>query len=98
MPVTLAARSEADGSLLWSWAAPLSDVITQPPSDILVTDNLVFVSTDGATYSIELTTHIAAWTLPYPGRLAISDPGVLYLSLTDPLIPQSGWVAAIDFR
>jgi hypothetical protein len=98
VPVALEARSEADGSLLWSWAAPASNVITQWQSDVLLTDNLVFVSTDSATYAIDLTTHQAAWTLHYPGRFAISDRGVFYLSLTDPLIPQNGWVAAINFR
>jgi hypothetical protein len=97
VPVALEARSEADGSLLWSWAAPASDVI-QSQSDVLLTNSLVFVSTDSATYAIDLTTHQVAWTLDYPGRLAISDRGVLYFSLTDPLIPQNGWVAAINFK
>ena len=98
VPVTLEARSEADGSLLWIWSAPTGDVITEAESDVLLTENLVFVSTDNATYAIDLTTHVAVWTLPYRGHLAISDRGVLYLSLTDPLIPQTGWVAAINFR
>ena len=97
-PATLEARSETDGSLLWSWTAPAGNVISQRETDVLLTDNLVFVSTDSATYAIDLTTHHTAWTLPYPGHLAISDHGVLYLSLTDPLIPQSGWVAAINYR
>jgi outer membrane protein assembly factor BamB len=97
-PLQLEARSEADGALLWMWSPPTNTPIQGQQNDVLLTDNLVFVSTGLSTYAIDLTTHQAVWSLPYGGRLALSDQGVLYLSTHDPFSPVSAWIAAINLK
>ncbi len=77
-PMQLEARSEADGSLLWSWPPPASGDVAFK-SEVLLTNNLVFVSTNLSTYAVDLTTHRAVWSYPVSGNLALSSDGVLYL-------------------
>jgi hypothetical protein len=77
-PMQLEARSETDGSLLWSWVPPASgDVLFE--SEVLLTKNLAFVSTNLSTYAVDLTTHKTVWSYPVTGNLALSSNGVLYL-------------------
>jgi outer membrane protein assembly factor BamB len=77
-PFVLEARSETDGSTLWSWIppAPTSDWL----GNVLLTQNLVFVSTDNATYAIDRTSHTTVWTQPFSGKLTLSANGVLYIN------------------
>jgi hypothetical protein len=77
-PVQLEARSETDGSLLWSWVPPASGDVGFK-SEVLLTKNLAFVSTNLSTYAVDLTTHKAVWSYPVTGNLALSSKGVLYL-------------------
>jgi outer membrane protein assembly factor BamB len=77
-PMQLEARSETDGSLLWSWPAPASGDVAFK-SEVLLTKNLVFVSTNLSTYAVDLTTHKPVWSYPVSGNLALSSDGVLYL-------------------
>jgi PQQ-like domain len=84
-PLRLEARAEADGSLLWSWAPPTGNDASFR-SEVLVTDNLVFVSTTWSVYAIDITSHLTVWSYPsYPlgTRLAISASGILYLNGPD---------------
>jgi outer membrane protein assembly factor BamB len=84
-PLRLEARAEVDGALLWSWDPPQGgapDDITFM-SDVLVTDNLVFVSTNAGTYAIDRTTHQSVWSYPQFGSVAISANGILYISYGD---------------
>jgi len=77
-PLRLEARAEADGTVLWSWTPPQagdSNFI----SETLLTGNLVLISTNLATYAIDLASHQAVWSYPLPGRLALSQNGVLYI-------------------
>lgn len=97
-PLQLEARAEADGTLLWSWSPPANTTIQGAQNDVLLTDNLVFVSTGTATYAIDLTTHQTVWTLGYGGRLALSNQGVLYLSTQDPFNTSAGWLAAVNLQ
>jgi hypothetical protein len=83
-PMQLEARSEVDGSLLWSWPAPASGDVAFK-SEVLLTNNLVFVSTNLSTYALDLTTHKAVWSYPVSGNLALSSDGVLYLEGTNTL-------------
>lgn len=82
----LEARSAADGSRLWAW---LPDEASTDPfqinygeqiRNIIVTDNLVFVSTVTQVYAINAATRQTVWTFAKPGRLALSPNGVLYVS------------------
>lgn len=74
----LEARKEADGQLLWSWALPLTTG-ERFVSDVVATDNLVFVSTNMKTYAIDRSTQQAVWSHPAPGHLSISSNGILYI-------------------
>jgi hypothetical protein len=70
-------RRESDGGIEWSWAAPAGD--SGFVSDVLLTKNLVFVSTTTATYAIDRSTHTSVWNYPASGKLAMSANGILYI-------------------
>lgn len=76
-PATLDAMSEADGHIEWSWTPPAGD--SSFHRNIVVTRNLLFVSTDVNVYAIDLTTHEAVWHYPRPGMIAISAAPTLYI-------------------
>jgi outer membrane protein assembly factor BamB len=77
-PLQLEARSETDGSLLWSWAPPAS-ADTAFISEVLLTKTAMIVSTNVSTYAIDRNTHHAIWSYPQAGNLALSPNGVLYI-------------------
>lgn len=77
-PVRLEARSEADGSLVWSWTPPASGD-TGFLSEVLLTKNTVIVSTNLSTYAIDRSTHHTVWSYPAAGNLALSPNGILYI-------------------
>ncbi|MDB6102353.1 MAG: hypothetical protein JWO52_2352 [Gammaproteobacteria bacterium] len=96
-PYRLEARSESDGTLLWSWTPHLQSE-TRFIGDALVTNNLVFVSTNSATYAISQSTHQPVWSIPIPGRLALSANGVLYVVPVDVAGDTNGTVLAINVK
>ena len=77
-PNILDAINESDGTVAWSWTAPADD--TQFIGNVVVTDNLVFVSTDKNVYAIDLTTHQKVWSYAASGQLAISANFMLYIA------------------
>ena len=77
-PVRLEARAEADGTLLWSWVPPQAGD-TAFVSETLLTNTLIFVSTNLATYAIDTTTHQTVWSYPLIGKLALSRSRILYI-------------------
>jgi outer membrane protein assembly factor BamB len=83
-PLRLEARSETDGSLLWNWVPPASGDVAFK-SEVLLTNNLVFVSTNLSTYAIDRATHHQAWSYPVTGSLALSKSGILYLEAASQL-------------
>ena len=52
-------------------------------SEVLLTKNLVFVSTNLATYAVALSTHMPVWSVPLVGKLSLSKSGVLYIQAAD---------------
>lgn len=60
-----------------SWAAPAGEMAFA--SDVLLTRNLVFVSTASTTNAIDRTSHAAVWSYKAAGRLALSANGILYV-------------------
>jgi outer membrane protein assembly factor BamB len=98
-PVRLEARAEADGTLLWSWVPPQAGD-TGFVSETLLTNNMIFLSTNLATYGIDTTTHRTVWSYPLVGRLALSQSGILYIegqeSPTSP--PVLGTLTAINVK
>lgn len=77
-PYRIESRAEADGAVQWSWTPP-AEAGTHFRSEPLVTNNLLFVSTDTTTYAVDLATRDIVWSYPMSGRLALSRSGVLYI-------------------
>jgi len=84
-PLRLEARRESDGSLLWSWTPPQAGDSTFE-SEVLLTNSMIFVSTNLATYGIDIITHQLVFSYPFPGRLALSQNGILYIQGTGPIV------------
>ncbi len=97
-PYRLEARSESDGTLLWSWAPQLYRSEIRFVGDVLATNNLVFVSTNTTTYAISQSTHQAVWSIPIAGRLALSADGVLYVVAVDTAGDANGTVLAVNLK
>ena len=105
----LEARDTGDGKLLWS-----TNLLTGPDAlleadKVLVTDNLVFVSSEGPstneggkTVAVDLATHKVVWAYPHGGKMAISSKGILYIGGNNSsrrewnIVPP--FIAAINLR
>jgi hypothetical protein len=83
-PLRLEARSETDGSLLWSWTPPQAGD-TSFNSEVLLTQSMILVSTNLATYGIDFQTHQLVFSYPFTGRLALSHNGILYIQGDGPV-------------
>jgi outer membrane protein assembly factor BamB len=93
-PKSFDAIDETTGQVLWSWVPPPSDQSFH--RNVVVTDNLVFVSTDRAIYALDLTTRKPVWSYPTPGMMAISGGGTLYI--VEGAIEPTGRVIAIALK
>lgn len=93
-PFGIEAINETDGALLWNWAIPSTD--NNVIENLIVCDNLLFVSTDKATYAIDLTTHQAVWSTPAHGMLSLSSNYMLYIVTDD--YSQNGKLTAISLK
>lgn len=82
----LQALDEATGQFLWAWNPPAAEAQTSIASNIVVTRNLVFLSTVNATtmagrlWAIDIGTRQPVWSYPAWGSIAISANRTLYLS------------------
>jgi hypothetical protein len=94
-PVRLEARTEADGTLLWSWVPPQAGD-TAFVSETLLTNNMIFVSTNLATYGIDTTTHQTVWSYPLVGKLALSRSRILYIEGQQSQTGVPGTLTAIN--
>jgi hypothetical protein len=96
-PVRLEARAEADGTLLWTWVPPQAGD-TNFVSETLLTNSMIFVSTNLATYGIDTASHQTVWSYPLVGKLALSRSRILYIegqqSQSTPSVP--GTLSAIN--
>ena len=97
-PYRLEARSESDGTLLWSWAPQPYRSETRFVGDVLAANNLVFVSTDTTTYAISQSTHQPVWSIPMAGRVSLSADGVLYVVAVDAAGDTNGTVLAVNLK
>ncbi len=86
---TLGAYDPKTGDL--RWAAELDG--EHPFSNLVVTENLAFVSSKSKTSAIDLETRKTVWTYPAGGSLAISPRGVLFI-----LGQSTGMLAAVNLR
>jgi outer membrane protein assembly factor BamB len=78
-PVALDAIDEITGEVLWSWVAP-STTDTEFHRNVIVTKNLLFVSTNAHLYAIDLESREVVWSYDEPGMIAISDNRILLLA------------------
>lgn len=78
-PVTFDAIDQTTGKVAWSWTPPPGDTGFLADGNVLLTENMVFVSTDRAVYGIDLRTRKPIWSYPRPGTLAMSPKGTLYV-------------------
>lgn len=85
------ARRVSDGTLLWSWSIPEGQY-NWHHDPVVVTDNLIFVSTASMVYAIDLKTRETVWSYPQSGSLAISEQGVLYI------VSRTGTLVAINLK
>lgn len=79
---TLDLLDEATGRLKWSWQPP-----EQYPTfvgNILVTDNVAFLSTATTLYAIDLRARRAVWSAATPGMVSLSADRMLFASSLDP--------------
>jgi PQQ-like domain/Putative Ig domain len=83
-PLRLEALAESNGAPLWTWTPQAGD--TTFASEVLLTNNMAFVSTNLAVYGIDLNTHLAVWSYPGEGLLALSQNGILYIQGAGQLI------------
>lgn len=82
---TLEAHDEVTGQMLWTWKSPRPDETTMG-NNVVVTDNLVFVSTNRYVHAIDLTSHQSVWQFWKPGRVSISNSGLLYVTSDDGVV------------
>ncbi|QYK04848.1 PQQ-binding-like beta-propeller repeat protein [Shewanella zhangzhouensis] len=78
-PASLDAIDEDTGEVLWSWVAPTTQD-TSFHRNVVVTKNLLFVSTNAHVYAIDLQTREQVWSYDEPGTLAITDNRILLLA------------------
>jgi hypothetical protein len=94
--VTLEARKETTGALLWRWTppgdgdGPLSGY-QGDHGELLVTDNLIFVATNKHVYAVDLATRASVWSYWKGGTMALSANGVLY-------IDTGGTIGAVNLK
>ncbi|HEY0587681.1 MAG TPA: PQQ-binding-like beta-propeller repeat protein [Pseudoduganella sp.] len=74
----LDALDEATGKVLWSWTAPNGDWSFY--RNIVVTKNLLFISSDKYVYALDRKTHQPVWQAPFPGALALFGDGKLAIT------------------
>lgn len=77
---TVDALNEADGVLQWSWSVPAGENLIE---NMIVCDNLLFVSTDKKVYAIDLKTHQTVWSYVAHGRMSLSSGYMLYVVAND---------------
>jgi outer membrane protein assembly factor BamB len=74
----LEARDLPTGQLLWLWTPTITGE-TLNVNNIVLTDNLVFVSTTSGTRAINLSTHQSVWSISASGHLTLSSNKKLYI-------------------
>lgn len=108
--IRILAVDATTGAELWAWTPPGGDATSFPFSglterefigDPLVTNNLLFVSTNLRVYAVDLATRAMVWCYPHPGLLSISPEGLLLIrrSRINTTFPSGdGYVAAINLQ
>lgn len=85
---TLDAIDEATGLVQWSWSPPAADAQARTTGNIMLTRNLVFISTEGGggdsfVWAIDRATRQPVWRYPSGGYVIMSGSRTIYV-LTGP--------------
>jgi hypothetical protein len=75
----LEVRDLATGTMQWTWVVPSAQE-SLPVGNLVLTNNLIFLTTNAATYAIDLATHAPVWSIARTGDLALSSNRVLYIA------------------
>jgi outer membrane protein assembly factor BamB len=99
--INLQAMRLTDGELLWS--LPVSSFPSYPhyPSNMIITDNILFMSAGPAVYAIDISSQEVVWRYPFGGLLSLSEKAVLYVHRAgehDPYAQYGSILAAINLR
>ncbi|MBT1446573.1 PQQ-binding-like beta-propeller repeat protein [Shewanella sp. JM162201] len=78
-PVALDAIDEKTGEVLWSWVAPSTDD-TAFHRNVVVTNNLLFVSTNANVYAVDIASQQKVWSHNEPGTITLSDNRILLIA------------------
>ncbi len=70
------ALDSRDGSLLWAWEPDNNESIQ---GNIVVSNNLLFVSGSSTTFAVDLETHQQVWSISESGDLSLGNEGALYI-------------------
>jgi hypothetical protein len=78
-PGELNVLDEATGKLLWGWAPPVDETMV---GNTILTDTIVFVSTNKAIYAIPTqgSSHVPVWSVKGGGEMAITADGTLIVT------------------
>lgn len=96
------ARKLASGDLLWSLPlASKNGPFINLSDGMIVTDNILFVTSANQVWAIDINTHKAVWEYPFGGRIALTSSGVLIV-VRDPdtfnLVNDTQTIAAITLK
>ncbi|WP_028864300.1 PQQ-binding-like beta-propeller repeat protein [Psychromonas aquimarina] len=96
----LEARDEFSGDILWTWTPPEMAELSSFFGNMIVTDNIIFVSTEKRVYAVDINTRTTVWSYVKPGKLALSNNGVLYIntSTSDRFQWSNGGIDAINLK
>lgn len=78
-PPRMDAIDAQSGEVLWSWM-PEDETDLMFHRNIVVTRNLLFISTNARVYAIDLATREAVWSYERGGSIAISADRTLYVA------------------
>ena len=82
------ALDETTGSVLWSWKPAESNA--QFIGNVVVTDNVAFVSTATRIHAISLRHRRAVWSAPTPGTMSLGANRMLFVSSPSTSYPSPG--------
>lgn len=91
--MTVDAIDEATGEVLWSWSPATNQGDSGFRHNIIVTDDVLLVSTDVAVHAVDLATRQSIWRYDHPGRLALSGHFLFIMTGAD---TSDGRLVALD--
>lgn len=92
------ALDERNGAHLWQWQPALPVAEGSFVHNVVLTQNLAFVSTQGAVYALDLQTRQPVWRYPASGSLSLAAGRVLLIRTTTSTGISDGRIIAIGLQ